>query len=567
MSRLPRPTQLLARAPWLLVPLGLVVLATTLWASALPDAPVTHEGQAYVEGATRAGRWLRGDPEQPGAMAAWSLHDHHAPLVKLVHGASWAALSSGRGPFEAVALGGLACAALALALTVAIGWRALGPWGGVAAGLLLAGMPRFGATAITASAEPVIALAWVALALCFAPAVERRRWAVPAALALAVAFAADGQGVFLLVPLLVYAHVALPAERPTTPLLGGGDDATSPRAGARGLVTMGAWPPHVLLVLAAGPLIALAAWPLARGDVGKLLVKYLLDPLSAAPEPVLHGGIRWSAAGPDAPFGASLWWLVEHLPVAVVVLALGGAAVLARDVWRWRSRGERAATVELLLPTLLGVTVLVLCGTNGTPLYYKGVDRLLPLAPFAALLGALGLVAAVRAVAASAPGRRTALMAASIAILAGPGLVQTVQAGADGVVWAGALGGSAAGAARDGEQLASDAWLPRPVIAWLAAVPDGESVALLPRRDQMERVVRRLHAEGVLRHQVRLAAPESADHLVLLWAPESPEWPVAAAAVREQRPEHVITALGVPVASIYAIAPGAPSDAGNATPR
>lgn len=542
------------RAAWLLAAGVLVALATVLWAQALPDAPITHEGQAYVEGATRIGRWLRGEHVQgqpADSMAVWSMHDHHAPLVKLVHGGAWAALSSARGPFEAVGLGGLASAVLTLMLTIAIGWRALGPWGGLAAGALLAGMPRFAAAAVTASAEPVIALAWVALAWSFAPSVDRRRWAIPAALGLALAFAADGQGVFLIVPLLVYAHVALRPGRAT---------------GARGLVPMGAWPPHVLLAIGAGPILALAAWPLARGDVGKRLVKYILDPLGATPQPTLHGGVRWSgASGPEAPFGASLSWLVDHLPVAVALLALAGLLVLARDVMRWRRAATegprpgaddpRPGSIQLALPALLAATVVVICGVNGTPLYFKGVDRLLPLAPFAALLAALGLVTAARAALGDGGRGRAAMMTAVIALVAGPGVLQTAQAGADGAVWVGALGGGAAGAARDGEQLASDTWLPRELIRWLAELPPGESVAILPRRDQTERILRRLQAEGVIRAQIRVAAPETADHLALLWAPESPEWPVAAAALREQRPEHVITALGVPIVTIYALIP------------
>ena len=556
-----RPT--LQRALPILLALGLLGAAAALWSAPLGEAPVTHEGQAYVEGAARIGHWLRGEAiqgQRTGARAAWSLHDHHAPLVKLVHGAAWATLSGSRGGFGAVEAGGLAAALLALALTVLVGWRAMGAAGGLAAGALLVGMPRFAAGAVTASAEPIIALAWTLLALTFAPSVDRRRWAIPAAVAFACAFAADSQGVFLLIPLLVYTHLALPArgvgaaDAPASPPVGQGTEG--PAAG--GLVPMGAWPPHILLVLAAGPALALAAWPLARGgDLGKRLVTTLLDPLKATPEPFLHAGIRWDGAtGPEAPFGATLSWLVERLPVVVVVLGAVGALLLARDTMRWRRRpdGPAPRTMELALPALLTLTVVVLCGVNGTPTYAKGIDRLLPVAPFAALLAALGLVSLGNAAAAwMAPRWRPALLAGAVLLAAGPGWVQTAGAGPYGGLWVGALGGGTAGAAAGGEQLAAGAFVPRELARWLDTLPANASIAVLPRRDQVERILRRMAAEGELHRTPRFAGPETADHLILLWAPEAPEWPVAAAALRGQPPELVFEALGVRVATIFAI--------------
>ena len=521
-----------------------LLAATLLFAVEVPTAPYTHEGQAYVEGATRLAHLFAGGAEgakKGDAMQAWAVHSHHAPVVKLAMAASYATLHGSQGAYGSISVGLVLLTLLTLLLTIRMAWAAGGPAAGLASGLFLAGMPRFSAYAATVSAEAVIAFAWVLLAWTFARALESRVYVIPALLAFGIAMGADSQGIWMAVPLLIATHFIL--SRPSN----------------GGVLHMAPFPPQVLVILGGGAVAFLASWPLLRHEAGKQLVAYLLDPLSKEGRPVLHAGVRWDpATGLDAPFGETLLQLVGRLPVVAVLAALLGLAVLLHAVVRRRrglpaSSGHRATL--LLVPTMIAATGILICALNGSPFYHKGIDRLVPLSPLVAMLAGLGIATLAKRLAALLPAVRRRLAAgavwATILLAVAPGWVQAARAGGDAVVYYGAGAGCESGAVASGEQLMADPLITRALLDWLNAHADRGAVAFVPFDAMLSRVVRRLKQDGRLNPELELGSPETAEWVIVPLAPESDEFPLAMMAFRQQDPADIIQSGGVPLYTVF----------------
>jgi hypothetical protein len=526
--------------------LVLATAAGVLFWEGTPAAGL-REAEA-LEGAQHIGRSLAGAADAPPLHDAWQRRGGQPPLAGLLQGLTWWALHGPLGTRDAAAAAGFLAGLLAVALVFLVARPRFGWLAATGGALLLLLQPGWLASLRAARPEPI---AGAALLLLVAAALRADRGARPAllaALVFALAVAAHPTGLLLVLPLWLWAGLRAPAE--------------APEPGGRGMVPLPPFPPWVFLAPVAGLVLLVAAWPWLRDETGKRLLEYVIQGhMSQHPPFLLFGRVVVQSQEAAPPFwtGPLVWALRLTLPL-LAFAALGGLRGL-RAAARLRrragpgGRGTTTADRDLLLPTLVALTLLAVHALNGSP-WYEGLDGLLVAAPIVALLAAGGLgTCLVRLREAPQPlVRRLAVPFVALAVLAAA--VARLSAGAAPQTWWNALVGGPRGAARAGLQLAPEPTLPGELLEWLnAATPSRSAVTVLPDPDRYRPLLRALGQADVLRPDLFFGDLFSADHVVLTYAPELPGYAEAVAFLSDRAPLARIEHDGVPLAIVYRLGP------------
>lgn len=253
------------------------------------------------------------------------------------------------------------------------------------AACLLVGMPRWMHAAGAAREPAVVASIWLVVLAAYLRSLplsrqerrggrrSRRGWAsFLFALSLGLGVATDLATLWVL-PLVVLHHFSAYPRRTWA-------------AFRRGRAPM---PGAFLFAIAISPLVLVLANPALWQGGAAIGATWLFAPLAPTIEPVVYGGPVVSFR--DVPPGYGPHFLAATVPVAMLLLSIGGAVVWSRDALAVR-RGTRARDPRGLGLLCLFVALAVLFGPMVTPrvftLFPPRVELLLPIV---AIAGAVGL--------------------------------------------------------------------------------------------------------------------------------------------------------------------------------
>ena len=245
---------------------------------------------------------------------------------------------------------------LTLALIYVLGRRYSGPIPGLIAALVYLTMPRVFGHAHFASYETPLIFMTLLMVYCFLKGLDSAWWALITGIATGLLLATKINGLFLPVPLVVWAHIY--ARR--------------------------RYVSNLFSMITVGPIVMVLAWPWLWTDTINHFLQYLSFHVNHQVTAVFYQGQLYGAnpAAVDlhAPISYPLIMTLITLPIPTLVLILAGL------VHAFIKPHRRPLTVLYFM--MAAISFAVACGPS-TP-RYDGVRLFLPAFPFLALLAGAG---------------------------------------------------------------------------------------------------------------------------------------------------------------------------------
>ena len=450
----------------------------------------------------------RADSANPDAEEARPLSGPHAPAPVLI-----AALAIGsRGQDEdlvrAASRGGTLAVVAAAVLVALAAWRLVGAVGALGALAVFLLTPGTLYHARTLGPEATGMLAYAALIWA---AVQGRPVVRGLAGAVALAFAL-GSSHESVVMVIVWGIAAA---------------ALAPREGAaslQGTLRLGRIEPADFVPILLAPALLFMVWPHLEADGLKSWIHFVSEPFRAHHPPYMIAGELYVQADAQGPGPlAGLLVFLTRVPLAVGILGGLGAVYATRAV----ADPERPARRALFAVLAVAALVLVFA-LNGSP-YYAGLDGFALVVPMLAVLSGVGTAALWSALHAVWPRalRVPAGLGASavVALLLGTVALELALVHPSEPMYYNALVGGPSGGIERGMESRYGIALPDDVLQWLnESLPRQAEVAFFPESDEHRHLLDRLMRRGLVRADIKSAAPYHATHLVVPRMPAYPQY-------------------------------------------
>jgi 4-amino-4-deoxy-L-arabinose transferase-like glycosyltransferase len=547
LSRLPRSS-----TKWIALVLLIFVYGAAQWIGRR-DVALTDDGFEYLGAAQAYKAWYisawhtvttgHGDAFRQAVIDRhFQMNYVHPPVAKALMGAGIALFHDRLGwldEIDAARTAVMFLSTMTAALMFLLCWPVYGPVVSVSAPLFLLVMPRFFFDSHVESLDVASAATYFAAVFCFWHGRRSVRWAILAAVAAGVAMGTKINGALVVLPLAI-AWLAGVMRQP-------GGWAERRRY-------LQSPPLALMLMLEAGPVVAILLWPWLWADTIGRLIRYMAFYLHHHSTLFYYFGTIYDV--PFAPWHAAFVMTAITTPIPILSLGAIGVGITAS-----RSRAASQATSDVRdLDALIVLNAVCTIGAVALPNVpkYGGVKLFLPFFPFLAILAGIGLngLATILADRAGIPERRRAVVVAiAIAALIAPMGWTLARIHPYELSYYNALVGGLSGAERRGFEIQYyDLWY-LDLATWLnTTYPDGVRVYFEPNNKEYVRHARWYYATGRLRDTVTIVSDASrADILVLTHEMRWPQYPAIRDRLRTSRVLHQIAVEGVPLLTVYEI--------------
>jgi hypothetical protein len=547
LSRLPRRS-----TKWIALLLLIFVYGAAQWRGrrdvALTDDAFEYLGAAQAYKAWYVSAWQtvttgHGDAFRQAVIDRHFQRNHvHPPVAKALMGAGIALFHDRLGwldEIDAARTAVMFLSTMTAALMFLLCWPVYGPVVSVSAPLFLLVMPRFFFDSHVESLDVASAATYFAAVFCFWRGRRSVRWAMLAAVAAGVAMGTKVNGALVVLPLAI-AWLAGTLRQP-------GGWAERRRY-------LQSPPLALMLMIEAGPVVAILLWPWLWADTLRRLMEYLAFYLHHHSTLFYYFGTIYDV--PFAPWHAPFVMTAITTPIPILCLGALGLGIAAS-----RSRAASQATPDVPdLDALIVLNALCTIGAVALPNVpkYGGVKLFLPFFPFLAILAGIGFngLAAMLADRASTPERlRAVVVAVALAALIAPMGWALACIHPYELSYYNALVGGLAGAEHHGFEIQYyDLWYVD-LATWLnTTYPDGIRVYFEPNNKEYIRHARWYYATARLRGNVTIVSDASrADILVLTHEMRWPRYPAIRDGLRTSRVLHQIAVEGVPLLTVFEI--------------